>query len=445
VFRRLLAFGFSAAVVVLSLLPGRPLLATGLLHNGSFEEGFHRQAGITGEVPDGWQAVNLSGNPTLWSTQHFADGGWVEKIDGSDSVLIAAEDYYPRGLPFETVYFQTIEGVAPGQPYSLTGWVLLLFGGSAWPDNHGGQTIPPDPYSLGAWVGIDPTGGTDPQAASVEWGENTYENYAFINLRAASVARAGRITLFVRLLSKWEQSATTVILDGFNLQPAPQAIVEPLPVYSRSPVTLHWQEVMPQSLSSLGNFALFFDVQRQLADGTWSTVAKELRTHSYTLEVANGERVTLRVSPRSWQPTGQDPRYWPPSRFYGVPSAPTTTIVDLVAPIVSVDPLPATTKASSFTVSWSGSDSSGGSGIELYDVQYRFNGGPWIFWQRTPATSATFVARENGRYEFEARGVDKVENFELFVSQPEAGTLVTARLPALEQRLWLPIAAHPGP
>jgi hypothetical protein len=120
-----------------------------------------------------------------------------------------------------------------------------------------------------------------------------------------------------------------------------------------------------------------------------------------------------------------------------------STTVDAQPPTTVVDPLPAITGSTSFTVSWTGEDS--GSGIQYYDVQYRFNEGSWVPWQnQTLAMSTTFTAMNDGFYEFEARAVDKFGLQEDFEDEPEAAIIVDAEPPFVEPRTWLPLIIRNG-
>jgi hypothetical protein len=73
---------------------------------------------------------------------------------------------------------------------------------------------------------------------------------------------------------------------------------------------------------------------------------------------------------------------------------PISNTLDTGAPSSSVQRLPATTTSPTFTVSWSGQDDPGGSGIATFDVFVSDNGGPFgPFLQGTTATSAPFTGQ----------------------------------------------------
>ena len=90
--------------------------------------------------------------------------------------------------------------------------------------------------------------------------------------------------------------------------------------------------------------------------------------------------------------------------------------VDATRPSASVDMLPDAVDATTFAVSWSGSDN-GGSGIASYDVQYR-DGllSPWRDWlTNTTGTVATFTGAQRGHvYYLQARARDVAGNVQQY-------------------------------
>jgi hypothetical protein len=104
----------------------------------------------------------------------------------------------------------------------------------------------------------------------------------------------------------------------------------------------------------------------------------------------------------------------------GAPQA--TTKVDTVAPTSSVQALPANSLPS-FTVSWSGQDNPGGSGLAYYDVYVSDNGGAFTRWQsHTTQTSAVFSGQIDHRYGFYSVATDNVGNVESKSAQSETET-----------------------
>jgi hypothetical protein len=97
---------------------------------------------------------------------------------------------------------------------------------------------------------------------------------------------------------------------------------------------------------------------------------------------------------------------------------------DTTPPTSSVNPLPQWSQTS-FTVSWSGSDNPGGSGINHYDVQYNPNFAGWINWKvHTTDTSAQFSGGQNGAtYQFRSRAVDRAGNVQAWTGSQAQTTV----------------------
>ena len=107
--------------------------------------------------------------------------------------------------------------------------------------------------------------------------------------------------------------------------------------------------------------------------------------------------------------------------------------VDRGPPESQVNPLPPFTKNSSFTVTWTGSDSgSGSTGVQSFDIQYRDGeSGEWTDWLTgTTATSGTFMGQNGHTYYFRSRARDWAENVEDYPSLPDAYITVDTEKPA---------------
>lgn len=90
--------------------------------------------------------------------------------------------------------------------------------------------------------------------------------------------------------------------------------------------------------------------------------------------------------------------------------------IDDVPPTSLVAPLAASTTSSTFTVSWSGVDDSGGSGLASYTIFVSIDGGPYKVWLlNTTQTSAVYTARSGTHtYSFISQAKDNVGNVEAF-------------------------------
>ncbi len=88
-----------------------------------------------------------------------------------------------------------------------------------------------------------------------------------------------------------------------------------------------------------------------------------------------------------------------------------TNTIDAGPPSSSVAALPPEETSTSFTVTWSGQDVPGGSGIAYFNVYVSDDGGPYSLWQSdTTATSAIFTGTLDDTYSFYSVATDNVGN-----------------------------------
>jgi len=421
-----LALSIAGFLLLASLSLPLTVVSSPLLQNGGFEGDFHSQPGIAGEVADGWVAYNEAGNPTYLATSTFANGGWIEKIEGADSHIILAENLYPEGRPFTAVLYQRVTGLTPGTAYSASGWFLSMWGGSAGDD-------PPDPY-VGKKIGIDPTGGTDPTAPTVVWSTERWEDKSWVNPSVAARVSGTTLTVFLRVHSKWQQSANQAIVDGIRLEEAPIAALDPITAPTTTSFTAHWSGIMPPGLQSLGNFALFYDVEVQDNNGPWQIWLAKTRDTSGLYNGIPGHTYSVRVRPYAIQPKGEPPQYWPPSTFVGPLTESVSVTLDGAPPQSWVNPLPQVQKVAPFAVSWSGQDDA--SGVATYTVQYRVGNSNWSDWlTNVTTTTAIFGANDQPvalvageKYDFRCRAVDRVGHLETYPATPDATTTLATFL-----------------
>jgi len=101
--------------------------------------------------------------------------------------------------------------------------------------------------------------------------------------------------------------------------------------------------------------------------------------------------------------------------------------IDSGPPTSSVSPLPPTESTASFTVSWSGQDDPGGSGVAFYNIYESEDGGPYALWQAdTTQTSTTFTGDYGQTYSFYSVATDNVGNVEATQAAAEATTQILA-------------------
>lgn len=109
--------------------------------------------------------------------------------------------------------------------------------------------------------------------------------------------------------------------------------------------------------------------------------------------------------------------------------------IDVVAPTSQVLPLGDTNRQTQFLVQWTGQDDAGGSGVATYDVLVSDNGGPWVLWTNTAATSAVYRGLDNRAYAFYSVARDQAGLVETAPALADAVTRVAAT-PDLSQDLF---------
>lgn len=99
------------------------------------------------------------------------------------------------------------------------------------------------------------------------------------------------------------------------------------------------------------------------------------------------------------------------------PSPPT----DTTPPTSTVAPLPAQTEETTFTVTWSGQDEAGGSGLKDFDIYVSDNNSAYTLWQSAvTATSASFTGQVGHTYRFYSIARDNNGNIEAAPATPDA-------------------------
>jgi RHS repeat-associated protein len=100
-----------------------------------------------------------------------------------------------------------------------------------------------------------------------------------------------------------------------------------------------------------------------------------------------------------------------------------TNTTDAAGPQSSVNALAAEISSTTFTVSWTGGDDAGGSGIAGYDVFVSDNGGPFTLWQDdTAALAAAFDGVRGHTYAFYSVATDNVGHVEPRAATPDTQT-----------------------
>lgn len=334
-----------------------------VLINPDFEcsTGYYTQTNSSNReilIPNGWQVAILDGAPVISSARIFfakscAGEAHVEKINLRDSIVIRAQDLETPpapGKPFDVAFQQSISATVGGA-YSLSGWFLSLCGGSATPSDC------PEGIYMAKMLGIDPTGGTDANAASVIWTENRRnfwegERVGWQQISVSAMAQAPTITIFARVKSPFRWHGNHAFIDALSLVRAPVSALTLPTVVTGTGVLLQWEGLQSPDIAAIagGTYRLLYDIQaRQNITETWTDFrVGETLTQTATFIVGCVDTVyEFRLRARAEQPDPPAPAgAWPNHRYLGLWSNPipvqiqsqnnnTDTPVD---PILPADP-----------------------------------------------------------------------------------------------------------
>ncbi len=158
-----------------------------------------------GQAPSGWTPYVLRGSLAM---DPSPDTYW-----GAPSVRMWSDgDTFTAGL------YTQVGGLTPGATYYASmGW--------------GGPTPPED--SWGRRLGIDPTGGTDPNSPNIVWGPMQRgpgkvlndSNPGYPNIDVSAVARGATATVFIWVDHNYSTGANEIFIDAVGLYQSAAPVV----------------------------------------------------------------------------------------------------------------------------------------------------------------------------------------------------------------------------
>lgn len=254
----------------------------------------------------------------------------------------------------------------------------------------------------------------------------TGQNGIFYEFRVRAVDNANNVEAF-----RNNPDASTTV----DTVP-PAATVSSLPQFTFADTfTVSWSGSDTGSGPNGGSGIATYDVQYQLNGGPWQTFALGTTTTSgQVLNATAGQvygfraRAVDRVGNVGAFPAG----------------AQAETTISLGNPTAQIVPFnPPIVLQNTFNVSWTGTAAPGAT-IASYDVQFRYNNGPWQSWLATVGgTSQTFTASQgDGVYEFEVRARDNVGRVSPFFGGPGNSIAVNVQGPPITVRGLLPVISN---
>jgi hypothetical protein len=162
--------------------------------------------GMNCQVARGWERFWYDGEEPCWmDTRVFAatvGSGWVERIEGETSQMIVSTQPYTAGV------YQRVSGLTPGVGYGFHAAMLTIFQTSVPPAFH---------HRMIKQVGIDPTGGTDPEASTVTWCDpDDHDEWPWdVRGITAAYTQGPAMTVFIRVISPYESGDPSLLNQSF--------------------------------------------------------------------------------------------------------------------------------------------------------------------------------------------------------------------------------------
>lgn len=210
---RALGLSVLAAVLAFTLVTvpvDRPALAqTELLTNGGFET-----AGANGTVAAGWSAWNI---PVPANAPGYVGIALYRQTRNAARVVSgsAAQEMYEFFAIYDGGVYQTVNTTA-GTSYQFSTSVYI------WSTALEDEDVSAEPSPVTVQIGIDPSGGTNGSAASVQYSAATpYQSADYDKYRAFTktvTATGSKVTVFIRVAFTQPVQSNHVYIDNASLR-----------------------------------------------------------------------------------------------------------------------------------------------------------------------------------------------------------------------------------
>ncbi len=182
-----------------------------------------------------------------------------------------------------------------------------------------------------------------------------------------------------------------------------------------------WQEVALVNSDGSGEQMIYDPGNSATAwAGSWSPDGQSLGITDITLERQNNQWVWVKGELKQWDVDSQNISELIPgdTNWYF-----DWVSLDLIPPVVHLNPVNKYSDADTFWLSWSGTDF-GGSGLKDYSVHYQSpsSNGWRTYWNDTVATAAQFVGEPGETFDFLVRARDNALNVGVWSEQPVVST-----------------------
>jgi LysM repeat protein len=194
--------------------------ASNLLINGGFESSFIGQQGEQPrEVAEGWTAWNVPRTSSMPSFQNTSpkyiastraiETGALSRVRTGQN----AQVYFSFFETHDGGIYQRVTGITPGTELRFSVYAYV------WSTTFDDQNLSEDPGDVSVRVGIDPTGGVDPLASSVQYSTPLVAYDAYREYSIIATAQTSAVTVFVRSTVGEPVQYTYIYLDDAVLAP----------------------------------------------------------------------------------------------------------------------------------------------------------------------------------------------------------------------------------
>jgi hypothetical protein len=280
-------------------------LATNLLTNGNFSafsnipgRSWH---GIDEKVGTGWTHFYIASGTRLDKLHWFSSTDFTAAFNpGGDPYELEGENGSAQNMwsayEFDAGIYQQVTGLAPGTAYAFDVPIVTFWRGPGWHE--------PSDGIMKKWIGIDPTGGTDPTSPNVVWSDVNSEDKKWVYMDLAARAESSTMTFFVRIQAPDNESYNHTDLDTVYIDAAKVALAPTVSLTATAnngSVSFSWVGSAATDWSLKG-----VEVQyRDDADGAWQTIQGKTgdSNSSYAFTGQSGHTYTVRARP--WQTMGE--------------------------------------------------------------------------------------------------------------------------------------------
>jgi hypothetical protein len=357
----------------------------------------------------GWLAINSTNLFRTWINGQEPNNGLI--ITGNEDPAADSSRYfyssttgmrpyvdinYTTGCSYTTAPTSSVNGLPATSPNAFTvSWTGAAYTPPGCAANGISSYIVWYQVNNGSFIkwldGVSYTSATF-NAASLGIG-----NGAFVGFRSQAIDYYGNKT------PAGDATASTTI-NAVN----PTAALNPLPTWTTSTnFTVSWV-----GNAQGGPAITSYNFEVNVNNSSWTRLLSNTPQTSFQYSGTDGGNYQFRVQASN----NNGASFGPWSTSVG-------TNVDITPPTSSMNALPDYTTATSFWVSWSGSDS--GSGVSTYNVEYQVGSGAWqTLINNTPQTSFYFQNAQTAKYGFRVQAVDNAGIVQAWPASAQASTTV---------------------